>query len=192
MGNDPDRYLGLIGPHETEAMRHSMSTMSGCGLIIRGMWRELGLDEDRLFGPYKIGQAITDLIRIARENDALRRKGELPCAGDVVLVGGPPGCGGTEHVFTVIDAPPCFDERGKARLVSVDGGQKDELGRQTIKRKERVWSLVNGSIWDSTSNHWDGPAQAVGRKVILVVDCLKLAFPWNDDPTDPDIKLPAV
>lgn len=129
---DP-RYVDLVGLGETERMRADMLTMSGCALVVAGLWRLAGLTASELAPPYRIGSAISRLQAVARRCGAWRqyRLGALPCVGDVVLVQAP------EHVYTVVTQP--IATAAQVTFTSVDGGQI-EHGRQAIKLRARTWA----------------------------------------------------
>ena len=66
--SDPEsrqKYIELIAPGEQPAMQAEMATMSGCALVVAGIWRQLGVTSNDLDPPYRIGSAISRLIRIA-------------------------------------------------------------------------------------------------------------------------------
>ncbi len=141
---DKDGYLELIGPHETEAMRAAMLTMSGCALVVRGLWRMAGVESAILDAPYRIGMAMADLVEIAKAAGAWRPYyNGFPGLGDAVLVGSESG--GHEHVYTVT-----FEDAANANnLGSVDGGQVDEYGAQIIRARMRTVENKNGRLWDT-------------------------------------------
>jgi hypothetical protein len=131
-----ERYLDLIAPDETENARDEMAQMSGCGLVVAGIWRAAGVVDARLDAPYRIGSAITRLVAIARSAGAwvAYGRGRRPSPGDMVLVGGQ-GAGGPEHVYTVTSISGDADPH----VTSVDGGRRDAHGYQTIDAVTRVW-----------------------------------------------------
>ncbi len=149
-GADPDAYLSLVGPWESQQVRRGMLQMSGCALFCRGLLRQLGVDHDVLEQPYRVGRAVADVVQIAREADAWRvpsgTSDDMPGLGDCVLVGGgTPG----EHVFVVVGTERVMP--GRWRVTSVDGGQKTETGDQMIQRIEREWTVLPGATWDHRS-----------------------------------------
>lgn len=133
------RYLNLVGPNETTAMRMSMLSMSGCALTMRGFWRLAGVQHRILDTPYIIGHAIADILEIARYYNAWIHceptLAQLPTPGDVVFIGG--NGHGFEHVFMVVDTNPndslCFD--------IVQGGLPN-IDSATVK-----WSVKNGTVY---------------------------------------------
>ncbi len=139
--HDRDGYLELVGPHESEAMRAAMLTMSGCALVVRGLWRMAGVRSPILDAPYLVGRAMSDVVEIAKGAGAWRTE-ELPGLGDAVVVGST----GHEHVFTVTGAPG----PGETAVSSIDGGQRDEYGSQRIEARTRKWErLAGGGIQDT-------------------------------------------
>lgn len=137
MGTDPERYLQLIAPREIESeqARRDMARMSGCALVVRGIWREIGIRHEVLERPYRIGRAVADLARIAADLGALRdargRWAELvPQPGDALIVGSGPHL----HAWTVVEPivegwPGPFD----SLIRGLDGGQRDDDGLQVIR-----------------------------------------------------------
>ena len=169
VSSDLARYLDTLGPLEAPAMRDYFASprTSGCGLVVRGLWRELGVDDPSVLPPYHFGTAISALVGVARKRKAwiLAAPGKLPKPGDFVLVGGNPQTdGGVEHVFTVVAVPAGGTASGP--LASVDGGQVDAHGQQAIAAKFRRWSLRGGALWDvSRTGNDPGAGAPGGRRV---------------------------
>lgn len=169
MTTDPARYRELVAAGESASMAAEMCKMSGCALAIRGMWRELELDDPRVRPPYKAGMAIAWIVGIARARNAWQPLGRSvaqmvwPEPGDVVLVGGR-DAGGPEHVY-VVDV---VDQK-TGRLTTIDGGQRDATGRQVIQRKTRRWVVLGGRVTDQAT------ASGVVRTVQGFVRCSALA-----------------
>lgn len=163
--DEPERYLDLVAPHETQRIREYMLNPKtyGCALVVRGLWRLLGVQHPILTGPYRVGMAVSDVVDIARSKGAWvdARPGRLPGRGDSVLVGTSP-----EHVFTCLDVRGADD--GTAELESIDGGQLVR-GAQTVVQRERVWSVRNGSWIDHAVDN-----AVRGRAVIGWADVEKL------------------
>lgn len=135
---------------------------SGCALVVRGIWRRAGLQHPILAAPYRIGEAISDVVRIARDAGAWVTGGDrAPLPGDVVLVGAP----SHEHVYTIVEARPDV-----GTYVSVDGGQRDDAGQQAIRRLHRRWRIDRGRLVDVVLGR-----QA--RPVVGLVDVDRL--PWS-------------
>lgn len=142
-----EQYLDLIAPGEDENKRRDMAVMSGCALVVAGLWRGAGIVHPLLDPPYKIGSAVTRLIQIAQREWAWKpyHLGDLPEVGDMVLIESDRG---VEHVYTVLDV-----EEGS--IHSIDGGQRDEEGYQAIKIKDRVWDKGRDTVTQGTE---PGPA----------------------------------
>jgi hypothetical protein len=154
-----DDYLALIAPGESEAMRRDMLQMNGCALVVRGLWRQMGINHNLLNRPYRIGMAVADVVQIAKDSGAWRTSGE-PLVGDVFLIDN------LEHVGTVVERP-----NGSA-VISVDGGQRDNFGNQLIRKRSRV--LVDGVMFGN-----DGVNDGVARRLIGYCDCVALAQAWG-------------
>jgi GH25 family lysozyme M1 (1,4-beta-N-acetylmuramidase) len=160
LGADPAHLAAfaafLGGPGESPAVSNAMATYPGsstCGLVVRALLRDAGIDDARLRAPYRIGTAISDLLALAREHGAWvdAAPGLRPKPGDVVglaLFG--PDAGHAAHVFTVDEVN---EQSGisATHVASIDGGQVDELGRQCVRRKDRLWTEGGGVITDGTS-----------------------------------------
>lgn len=170
---DRARYVDLLGPNESEPMKAYFCEpgTSGCALTIRGLWRTLGIKDKSLEPPYKFGTAISALVALCRA-----RKGwtslvqavgaPIPRPGDFVLVGGDKTKdGGVEHVFTVVsvEATP----EGGMSLTSIDGGQRDAARNQSIYRKQRRWTLRDGSWWDVSAQGSDPGSNAAGGRRVM-------------------------
>jgi hypothetical protein len=138
MGTQSDRYRKLIGYSESITRAHEMAQMSGCALVVRGLWRHVGVRHPILMEPYRTGQAVCDLFEIAQSASALVTvRDELPAVsdGDAVIVGGG-AQGGGEHVWTVLDVTARdYPERGTHLIRGLDGGQRDGQGLQMIEIK---------------------------------------------------------
>lgn len=130
----------------------ALCAMSGCGLLVRGrfrrwLWRRCGIIHPRLGGrPYVVGEAVADVVAVAREAGAYRGPTYDYGAGDVVVLGAP------EHVLTVV-------QRAGAMVASVDGGQRTGEGAETVTRRERR----------------AGPGTLDGRPIEGVVDWVAFA-----------------
>jgi len=135
------KYLDLIGPGETAESQSSMGAMSGCGLVVAGIWRGVGLRSSQLYPPYVSGTALSRLMQIAYDADAWvdYSANASPLPGDMVLVGD--GTNTVQHVYTVLTVHP--DGEGGYTLTSVDGGQVDAEGYQCIEQKSRIWQDGN-------------------------------------------------
>lgn len=133
---DPQNYLrywGLVAPGETLSMQAEMGDMSGCGLVVAGIWRAVGVWDASLYAPYKVSTGVSRLYNLAVTHGAwvAYSDAQRPSPGDMVLV----GAGTTEeHVYTVID----ISADGNS-LTTVDGGQSDASGAEIILQKTRTW-----------------------------------------------------
>ncbi len=148
---DPDQrraYIELIAPGERPSVAAEMANLSGCGLVVAGLWRAAGVEDPQLNAPYRIGSALSRLISIANSVGAWVpfAAGSFPDPGDMILVGDN-DTGDVEHVFTVTAIT--VDEQGAAQIRSVDGGQRDAKGFETILALSRSW---RGSI-DTVTGH---------------------------------------
>lgn len=172
-----DRYVELLGPDETPAMRQYFCdpATSGCALTIRGLWRKLGVEDRRVKPAYVFGKAVTWLVEIAKARGAWQtaKLDLLPLPGDFVLVGGDKvKDGGVEHVFTIVSI---VQDGTGALITSVDGGQRDAKGNQSIFAKTRRWTVKGGSYWDVSAQGSDPGSNAYGgRRVIGWGDAEKI------------------
>jgi hypothetical protein len=138
-------------------MRSAMLTMSGCGLTVRALWRELGMNDPRLVPPYEPGVVMSSIQNMAHEANAWHAAGEgLPelQIGDVVYVSEP------DHVGTIVDLSRPGD--GSVHVKTVDGGSQDAAGRQLVVSYDRTFGY-DGSVTA-------GPMAGQGRAVVGTVD----------------------
>lgn len=153
---DPGPYLAFLGPNES-AMQSAMLTMSGCGLTVRALWRELGMSDPRLEPPYEPGVVMTSIQDMAKEAGAWRDGGnglaELE-VGDVAYVSEP------DHVGTIVEVSRPGD--GSVHVKTVDGGSLDATGRQVIVSYARTF----GSDGSVTA----GPMAGQGRALVGTID----------------------
>lgn len=151
---DRSPYLDLIAPCAADradaTICRDLASMSGCALVVRGLWARAGIRAARLLDPYRVGRAVADVVAVADAAGALRPPSTAPRPGDVVIIGTP------EHVLTVVSV------RGQT-IISVDGGQRDSLGKQIIMRRDR---LLQGSYLG-------------GRPILHVIDCVALSQAWS-------------
>jgi len=148
-------YLELVGSGESDAMRSAMLTMSGCGLVVRGLWRRFGMSDPRLEPPYVPGSVITNLLAMAQEAGGWTEGLDPDLdVGDVVYVSEP------DHVGTIVRVDRT--DAGVA-VTTVDGGSQDGGGRQKIVSWDRTFSL-DGTITG-------GPLVGNGR---VVRGCMSL------------------
>lgn len=150
-------YLDLIAPNEIDRANaqicRDLASMSGCALTVRGLWVRAGVRASCLLEPYRVGRAVADVVSVAEAAGALRAPSVPPKPGDVVVIGGP------EHVLTVTSIQPAA---GVTIVHSVDGGQRDSQGKQTIKARDRVMT----------------PGILGGRTILHVIDCVELSRSW--------------
>lgn len=120
-GDADGRYESLIADGETPNATHGMVISSGCGLVVRGLWRTwleaqgAGVPA-MLRAPYRVGSVLSTLLLIANAAGAVADGDVDPEPGDVVWLGDP------EHVETNV---------GNGWHVA--GGERDALGRETVR-----------------------------------------------------------
>ncbi|MGK4001138.1 hypothetical protein WMF31_00835 [Sorangium sp. So ce1036] len=171
--SNQDGYLDLIAAGEGRQRALEMGAMSGCALVVRGMWRRLGVHHPILRAPYRTGRAVADLVEIAAASQALVHVRErLPTLheGDVVIVGGGPEYGGPEHVWTALDVTAQgYPDETTALICGLDGGQRDEHGRQAIRIVQHEISGV--------------PPRDGARRVRCVIDFGLVWCRWGQEAT---------
>lgn len=142
--NDPEGFMSLVAPGETEARARSVATGSTCGMFVRGLLSLSGVSDPRVQAPYHDGRVMSDIAAMAREAGATKSLAEAG-ASDLVMISNP------EHVFLVegIDG---------ASWTTIQGGEKDSMGCQVIARVTRH---LGGNAFD-------------GRGVEFVIDTSKL------------------
>jgi hypothetical protein len=147
---EPDRFMALIAPGETDAVARSMATHdSTCGLFVRGLLAASGVADSRVEAPYHAGKVMSDLAAMAREAGALLPDLGDAAPGDLIMLEMP------EHVFVL-------ESLDGAVLSSIQGGERDATGAQVIARIAR-------SVFGS------GRAPLIGgRPVELMIDVEKL------------------
>lgn len=170
VSTNKEKYIELLGPNESKEMQKYFCDpkTSGCALTIRGLWRQLGINDPFLLPNYKFGTAISGLVQLARKKKAWKSSNinELPGVGDLVLVGGDKvKDGGVEHVFTVVTVTTNSDNT--ISLTSIDGGQLDSKGQQAIFEKNRRWQIRNGSYWDISKAGSDPGSDAKGGRRVI-------------------------
>lgn len=141
-------YLDLIA-HGEAGSRAYFGKMSSCGLVVRGLWRQLGLDDPRLRAPYKPGSVLATIQDMAREAGAWlavhNGDAALPQEGDVIALDFDAP---TAHVATIVRVMPgiggAFDG---ATLFTVDGGQRDGTGAETVLRRQRTITVGAGGVF---------------------------------------------
>ncbi|MEP7120226.1 MAG: hypothetical protein ABJE95_04910 [Byssovorax sp.] len=168
------QYLDLIAPGESEAQQRTLADLSGCGLVVAGIWRELGVTAPEIEPPYRKETAISRLIAIARHAGAwvAFSADNRPSPGDAVLVGDGPG--ETEHVYTVISVT---DDGASIVVESIDGGQRDAAHQETILAKQRVWRGRKDIVFAGSD---PGAASAAGRTITGWIDVTRLPIAAAD------------
>jgi hypothetical protein len=171
-GATREKYVVALLPYDQPTQGRAMaSSMSSCGLTCEAILRAAGVDgrmlwrgkdQDWLRVPYgsRIATAVSCQLMLGyarqlwHEVGAYRAGDPLPEPGDMLMVGGPAGWGGVQHVLTVLG-------RDGLKMATVEGGQTDPKNgfRSTgIRRVERVLRGVTGALWCG------GPA-VQGRRV---------------------------
>jgi hypothetical protein len=134
-------YVDLVAPCEPDQMRRDMSKMWGCALLIRALFRLLGVVHPRLRAPYKSGAAPADLLAVARavnwpthkvkgallypskhpgmDSAVLLNRGHILCIGQ----------GSLTHYLVLIGLTV------EGTVLSVDGGQDKGPGIEIVERK---------------------------------------------------------
>lgn len=153
-------YSGLLATsladYQDPEERKALEQMSGCALVIRGCWKNGGVKHKILDAPYRPQHAISDLVEIARDLKALKGPGYAPMKGDAAII----GVGNNLHALGLVDNPYSETRSRDWYVSTVNGGQRDALGRETVLRLERPWTgLAIG-----------------GRPIVYVVDCVALAL----------------
>lgn len=151
---DPVGYQDLVStPNDSAQMQRDMLTMSGCALVVRGLWHLLGVKHPILEAGYRLQHAVSDLEQIARERGAWRAAADgtpPPKPGDVVLLAkGQP----LEHVYTVTGIRRLND--GTFELCSIDGGQRAANRLERIAAFERTWTVQHPRSGPPAPVLWD-------------------------------------
>lgn len=149
------RYLDLLCTNAEDRadpkVCAGMLVASSCALVVRGLWLRAGVRHPVLLNRYRIGDAVTDIVEIAKDADALLGADAVIGLGDVVIIDGP------EHVLTVVKVD--------GEIVgSIDGGQRNGAV-EAIAYRDRVYSEKSGSLG--------------GRVIKFVVDAMALAQAWK-------------
>lgn len=141
LGDDPDdqdkqqQYMDLVAPGEVPARQREMAKMSGCALVVAGIWRRVGVEHPILSAPYVNQSAVSRLSVIGKDAWVPYAPGKFPQPGDAVRIGDNTAKNGIEHMFTVTQIVG-----GSAPLLhSVDGGQRAPAGFETVEDKQRAW-----------------------------------------------------
>lgn len=133
-----DQYADLIAAGETDRARAGLLKASDCGLVVRGLWRRVGLVDPRLEAPYVVGSVMATIRNMALEAGAWRGAelvsgGEYaPEEGDVFWIGE------GDHVATLTRIVSSDTTDVDYKWFSVDGGQRDTSGAEVILNRVRA------------------------------------------------------
>jgi hypothetical protein len=156
-----DDYVALLATSEQDAADprrcRELAAMSSCALTIRGIWKRAGVAHPILLAPYRNQRAVSDLIEIAHDADALRRHDYEIARGDALVIGE----GNNLHALLVTAHAV---EAGE--IWSIDGGQREGVF-EAIEQKER--HEINGAL-----QRWLG-----GRLIAYVIDADAIAARWG-------------
>lgn len=139
-GLDSERYLKVMcGPGDDNASRrYMMAGPSTCALFARGVWRLAGVESGILTSKYQVGQAVADVVAIAKAHNAWHPTPSELNKGDVVLITSP------EHVIVCISdprstGPASFD------IDTCEGGQAPNSSY--VRRFTRSVTRRDGKLW---------------------------------------------
>lgn len=161
LGDDPhdqdkqQEYMDLVAPDEVPARQREMAKMSGCALVVAGIWRRVGVEHPILSAPYVSQSAVSRLSVIGRDAWVSAAPGKFPQPGDAVRIGDNTAAHGIEHMYTITQIVG-----GNAPLLhSVDGGQRTLAGFETIEDKQRAWmhgrdTVVSAGLNSRTIMGW--------------------------------------
>lgn len=138
-------YLDLVGPFEPPDIAAAMREQWGCALVMRGLFRLAGVYHPRLSPPYRIGQAMADVVRVGYAQADMGPRpwtqatrtttpADVPM-GAVVII----GQGSSTHVLCVVDVSPDAD-----RWTTVEGVR--EGGRPTVRTLSRAVKTSGGQM----------------------------------------------
>lgn len=172
LGDDPhdqdkqQQYMDLVAPGEVPARQQEMAKMSGCALVIAGIWRGAGVEHPILSSPYIDRTAVSRLSIIGKDAWVTYMPGRFPQPGDAVRVGDNTPQHGIEHMYIVTEIAG-----GNAPILhSIDGGQRDEEEHfQTIEEKQRAWMHGRDHVTGGTD------PGAGSRAIMGWFDAVKLA-----------------
>ena len=157
VGATGDTYAKLINAPGYE-------TASGCALVIgRGFLPIFFANSPSwLIEPYRAGRAMGDLLNSGRSASAVRWPSETsrPCPGDIIRLAESPA--GPEHVYVLGESIDDADA-----WHGIDGGQRDDKGRETVLEKRHEIAWVNGQLVDG------------GRPVANWIDLDQLEKAWG-------------
>jgi hypothetical protein len=148
-----EAYLDLIATSAADRANArrcaELGEMSGCALVVRGIWGRVGIVHEILSSPYRGEHAVTDLEEIAKSVGALHGPDHELAPGNVVIIDGP------VHALTVVAT------KGENIICSIDGGQRDLRSFECIKHVERFHDVKAKRLG--------------GRPKLFVIDCVELA-----------------
>jgi hypothetical protein len=157
-------YIDTVAPGETIRRSDEMAKMSGCALTCaRGILRRFILHAI-LEAPYRDRRAVSDLVQIAKDADALLPLSATPQPGDMLIVGGGEDGGGPEHAWTALSCIESPYPDGGLLLDGLDGGQRTEDAGRHQWIVQRDHELRDG--WDITSTY--------RRRVRYVIDVMAI------------------
>ncbi len=174
--NEKTSYTQLVSSSATSVpVKTAMLQMSGCALTVLGLYRMLGLQNIVLQRPYKIGMAVADVIKIAKDNMAWEpapfRDDYVFAKGDTVIIGTP------EHVYTIVSEPEVAD--GQFKFKALNGGRKTQDGTQLIEIAD-TWVNYEKGVWTSGSILANG-VMTSRKNVMGVVEFYEFGDDaWND------------
>jgi hypothetical protein len=166
-------YLDTVAPGETPTRAAEMARMSGCALTCRAILRKF-IVRPILEQPYRDRRAVSDLVEIAGDADALTviyapgNSHQLHLLeaepGDMLIVGGGEDGGGPEHAWTALSCvdDPGYDPGVGYLIDGLDGGQRTEDAGRHQWIVQRDHELRDG--WDITSTY--------RRRVRYVIDVM--------------------
>lgn len=141
LGDDPSdqdkqqQYMDLVAPGEVPARQREMAKISGCALVVAGVWRRAGVEHPILSAPYVNESAVSRLSVIGKDAWVPYMPGKFPQPGDAVRIGDNTAANGIEHMYTVTSIVG-----GNAPLLqSVDGGQRAPAGFETVLTRTHAW-----------------------------------------------------
>jgi hypothetical protein len=146
--NDPALRVGLMQGCPKNADGQCIN--SSCGLVVRSLWRLLGVRHALIAPPYVPGSVMVNLRKLANDVGALRpvkQRSDFDAAnvrpGDVIFI----DRATSQHVFTVI-------ERQGNVFTSIDGGQTAAGDEPCCSIQRRTRTLpAGGLIFEEEKEH---------------------------------------
>jgi hypothetical protein len=134
-------YDHLIGPMGFADKRNDRWTMSGCGMVIRGLLTLFGFRHATINQPYRIGAAFVDLMDFCMGN---MHTGPVPInRPGIVWVCGQ---GTLTHACVLLH---CHQSKNDVwKVTTWDGGQVDSKNRQCVLYRERlpIWATPEETL----------------------------------------------